>query len=420
MGELLVFHRDSLVGRLRPLAGGQASFEYDPGWLDGPESFAISASLPLSPGPQDDAAARAFFANLLPEGPVREAVCRQLGLSVSNDFALLEAVGGECAGALTILPESAPAPDGALGRYERLEGSAIAAMARRFSVLAEVTAERAPRLSLAGAQDKLPVRVDEGGALYLPMCGAPSTHILKVPSRGFKHVPANEGLVTALGRALSLRVVDIDLRRLEDVEVALVRRYDRALADDGETVTRLHQEDLCQALGLLPSTKYEGEGGPSFVDAIDLVRRRSSEPLVDARELIRWLAFTLLVGNADGHGKNLSLLADPGAGSWRLAPFYDLVCTRAYPRLGRHLAMSVGGERDPGLVGRAHWDALARAIRVGPRLVHKEVTEMAETIPRLFEDVAAAHVARHGNTPAIALLRGPLKRQCRRSLQLMR
>jgi serine/threonine-protein kinase HipA len=420
MGELLVFHQTSLVGRLRSLASGRVSFEYDAGWLDMEGSFAISMSLPLATGAREDTAAQAFFANLLPEGSVREAVARQLGLSASNDFAMLEAVGGECAGALTILPVSAPRPNGSAGSYERLEPSAIAEMARRYSVLAEVTGTRGPRLSLAGAQDKLPVRLDDAGEVYLPLSGAPSTHILKVPSRDFKHLPANEVLTTELARALSLRTSHVELLRFGDVEVAVVQRYDRVVADLGETITRLHQEDLCQALGLLHSTKYEQEGGPTFAAVIDLVRRRSTEPLVDTRELIRWIAFVLLSGNADGHGKNLSLLYGPEGRTSRLAPFYDLVCTRAYPRIDRFLAMSIGGERDPGLIGRHHWEALARGVGVGRRLVLREVEEMAETMPTAFDLVSADHAATHGEIPAMQLIREAIRTQCRRSLQLLR
>ncbi|MEW6744081.1 MAG: type II toxin-antitoxin system HipA family toxin [Planctomycetota bacterium] len=417
--RLRVFFGDRLVGELHPLGGGRLAFEYSGSWLEDERSFAISMSLPLAPGRNSGQPAQAFFANLLPEGQLREAVARQLGLSASNDYALLEAIGGECAGALTILPEGA-SPDPSGGSYERLAPDAIAQMARRYAVLAEVTGRRAPRLSLAGAQDKLPVRLDKQGGFWLPVGGAPSTHILKVPSRDFKHLPANEALITALGGALSLAVVDVELIRIEEVEIAVVGRYDRVVADDGKTITRLHQEDLCQALGLLPGTKYEQEGGPGFADVMRVVRNRSTEPLADAQQLLSWIAFVLLAGNCDGHGKNLSILYSVEGRDTRLAPFYDLVCTRVYPRLDRFLAMGVGGERDPGQIGRAHWEALGRSVGVGHRMVMREVERLATSKPAVFEEVAGKHVAAHGNSPVIQRIRQVIRKQCRRSLELLR
>ena len=297
--RLLVYFDRRLVGAADAGPDGRLTFAYDEAWLGDGEAFAISQSLPLRAGRVRSTAAQAFFANLLPEGAVREAVARQLGLSADNDVALLAALGGDCAGALTILPDPLT-PQELPAEWEPLPDAAIAEMARRYSVLATLTGRRAVRLSLAGAQDKLPVRRDETGGLHLPLNGAPSTHILKVPSRDFKHLPANEVLLTHLARAAGLSTVDIELRVVEDVPVALVRRYDRVV--QGDDVTRLHQEDLCQALGLPPRTKYETEGGPSFADAMRLVRAASDEPLPDAAQLLRWLVFVVLAGDADGHG----------------------------------------------------------------------------------------------------------------------
>lgn len=264
--HLRVWHGDTFVGELRDL-GGRLAFEYAAAWLAAKRSFPLSVSLPLVPGRISDQRAHAFFANLLPEGQLREAVARRLGISVSNDFTLLAAIGGECAGALSILPTSEPI-DRSAESYEPLPPASIAAMARRYCVLPEVNAERGLRLSLAGAQDKLPVRRTEDGALWLPVGGAPSTHVLKVPSRGFKHLPANEVLVTRLARSLGLFTVDAELLQLDGQEVTLVRRYDRIV--HGGRIERLHQEDLCQALGLMPGAKYESEGGPTFVDAMGI------------------------------------------------------------------------------------------------------------------------------------------------------
>ena len=413
--SLGVWHGERLVGTLRRGRGDRLSFEYASPWLDDPHAFAISVSLPLVAGPIEGQAAHAFFANLLPEGQVRVAVARRLGLSASNDFGLLEAIGGECAGALAVLPGSAR-PSGGAAVYESLAPETVAELARRHSVLAELVGTHGARLSLAGAQDKLPVRFDPDGSLWLPLGGAPSTHILKIPSRDFKHLPANEVLVTKLARALALETVEADLLRVAGTEVAVTRRYDRVV--DGAAIVRLHQEDMCQALGLMPGTKYEQEGGPSFTDSLGIVRMCSAEPLIDAVQMLRWLLFALLAGNSDGHGKNVSLVHTRGGGL-RLAPFYDLVCTRVYPRLDRRQAMGIGGERDPGQIGRSQLETLATEADVGKRLVLREVKELATAMPTAFDEVATWYITAHGSTPIIERLRRAIRDQCRRTLRLL-
>jgi serine/threonine-protein kinase HipA len=285
-----------------------------------------------------------------------------------------------------------------------------------------VTGSHRPRLSLAGVQDKLPVRRDDDGSLWLPVGGAPSTHILKVPSRDFKHLPANEALVTRLAHRASLVAVDVELVSMEGVQIAVVQRYDRRRQDGA--VVRLHQEDLCQALGLMPGTKYEHEGGPSFADAMSLVRSISTDPLRDAQQLLRWLCFCLLVGNADGHGKNLSLLYEVGGdadsiGGLRLAPFYDLVCTRAYPNIDRRCAMGIGPQHDPGQISRRHWEGLARAVGVGARVVLQEVEQLAIALPNAVDQIAADQLRAQGESPVIQRVRQVIHKQCRRSLQLL-
>ncbi len=414
--QLLVYHGIRRVGTLTEEYDGRIAFAYAPVWLDDERAFAISVSLPLVPGLDAGRAEHAFFANLLPEGNLREAVARRLGISGSNDFALLRAIGGECAGALTILPcDTAPNPE--IGDYERLEPGTIARMARRYSVLAEVTGQHRPRLSLAGAQDKLPVKLDDDGSVWLPLEGAPSTHILKVPSRDFKHLPANEVLISRLASRLSLVAVEIELLCIEELEIAVVRRYDRTVTDG--VIARLHQEDMCQGLGLMPGRKYEQEGGPGFGDVWSLIRATSSDPLADAVQLLRWLPFVLLAGNADAHGKNLSLLyVRPGVA--RLAPFYDLICTRVYERVDRLLAMRVGGQQDPGLVGLRHWENLAAQVGVGKHLVLREVEKLATEMPTAWEDVVQGYVADYGDSPVIQRIRRAIRKQCRRTLELLR
>ncbi|MEI8256851.1 MAG: HipA domain-containing protein [Deltaproteobacteria bacterium] len=235
-------------------------------------------------------------------------------------------------------------------------------------------------LSLAGAQDKLPVYVD-GEVLWLPTGSAPSSHILKFDNRDFKHLPANELMILRLATAVGLPAVPGTLRRFGKATALLVERYDRV--ERSGALQRLHQEDLCQALGYPAERKYQTEGGPGLARCMEIVRRHSSDPLVDSLLLIRWQLFNAVVGNADGHAKNLALLH--GATGTRLAPFYDLVCTRAYPRLDRRLAMHIGTSADPDALRRADWAAAAADLGVGERFLRDTAREMISAVRDALE-----------------------------------
>lgn len=367
-------------------------FAYAPTWLG--VGFAISRALPLREAPYDAEATR-FFGNLLPEGGVRTAICRRLGLSEGNDFALLRALGRECAGALRIVDAS--------GRREkpsrpRLITTAEVAKWSKGGGYAAAVGEHL-RLSLAGAQDKLGVvLVDD--ALALPAGASPSTHLLKLPNRDFAALPQNEALVLALARRIGMPVAESRLLVGHGPPLLLVTRYDRTPSP----VRRLHQEDLCQALGIDHRRKYETDGGPSFARCVVLVRDHSVQPLPDVRAMLRWLAFCAVVGNRDNHAKNLSLLrAD--AGNWRLAPFYDLVCTTAYPRLAKRLAMAIGSRTDGGNLPRVAWETEARSVGVKPAYLVELVNDVAHAVegalPEVTDDLATQLGDRTPLTPVV-------------------
>ncbi|MEQ9322333.1 MAG: type II toxin-antitoxin system HipA family toxin, partial [Polyangiaceae bacterium] len=314
-----------------------------------------------------DRAGAQFFTNLLPEGATRERICARLKISVGNDFALLRAIGGECAGALSLLPEGEE-PSAEPQPYEALEAERVDELVAGEGEVPLLVGGSATRLSLAGAHDKLPVFVDSR-ELYVPLAHAPSTHILKLPHDRHKHVPQNEALTTWLAEELGFDVPTVALHR----GALLVERYDRRRGRDW-AVTRLHQEDVCQATGRPPNRKYEVEGGPSLAESVELVRRVCRQPLADVRRILRWALFNVLAGNSDAHGKNLSLLYDEPVP--RLAPFYDLVCTRAFPRLSRELAMAFGGESDPDRIGPPQVEALRGQLGLGKRLLPTLLDEL--------------------------------------------
>jgi len=414
---LNVFWGHRLVGRLALDSGeDRMSFTYAASWLTGEQAHPISLSLPLSEATYKGGAAHWFFTNLLPEGPLRQRLARRFGISADNDFALLACLGGECAGALAVVNDNRPPEDKG---YRPLADTDLEALTTPGGdELIELLGSGKARLSLAGAQDKVPVLLDDDGQLHLPLGGAPSSHILKLPNASFRHLCANEVLCSMIAGRCGLAVPEAILIRAGQNEACLVRRFDRLQVSDG-TLARRHQEDLCQALGMPPTRKYETEGGPSFAACLELVRGHSTDPLADARSLLHWQVFNLLCGNADGHAKNIGLLYGE-QGQLSLAPAYDLVCTRAYPTLDRHLAMGIGGQRDPGQVGRKQWEALTGELSLGRRYLPTLVEEMASKIPQHTQEAAAEFKALHGDSPAMEQVLKQVSKQARRTLQLLR
>ncbi|MGE0706143.1 MAG: type II toxin-antitoxin system HipA family toxin, partial [Vicinamibacterales bacterium] len=327
-----------VVGTLQVNQHGQMRFTYAADWLADASRPAISFSLPKQEQPFTQRQCRPFFAGLLPEEAQRQVIAGALGISQGNDFAFLEALGGDVAGALSLWPEGemppAPEPTGAPRPLSDEELVDVLDTLPKRPLLA---GREGLRLSLAGAQTKLPVvLVDDRVALPAP--GQPTTHILKPAIERFPHTTENEALVMTLAAAVGLPVAPVAARNLRGRSYLLVTRYDRHFEANGQA-HRLHQEDFCQALGIVPERRYAAEGGPTFKAGFDLLRRATTVPAVAVLAFLDAAIFNLIVGNADAHGKNFSLLYQTSGVS--LAPFYDLFSTVAYPDLSPSVAMKI-------------------------------------------------------------------------------
>jgi serine/threonine-protein kinase HipA len=214
-----------------------------------------------------------------------------------------------------------------------------------------------------------------------------------------------------LAAAVQIPVVSLHLRQLGANRLTIVERYDRIPDNGGHR--RLHQEDFCQALGINAANKYEKEGGPSLRDCAMIVRRHTAFPLLEIQKLLQWTLFNWMVGNADAHGKNLSLLyaAD---GSIQLAPFYDLVCTRNYKVLARDLAMGIGGTFNPDFIGKPQLAALASDFAVQPRIVLEVFDQLLDAIPQSLDGVVTEWRSCYGSSPILQRLPLVIRKQIRR------
>jgi serine/threonine-protein kinase HipA len=385
MKRLIVYLNGEHVGALGQDRSGLLKFRYSPEWLNQPDALPLSRSLPLRNEPFIGKHARPFFAGILPEESPRRQIAAILGISERNDFAMLERIGGECAGAVSLLPDGAPHPSMGESRIQELSDKELQAIIAELPRRPLMAGKEGVRLSLAGSQDKLPVVIRES-MVALPIGGTPSTHILKPDPERFPGLAAIEFFCMTLAKAIGLNVPPVSIRLIGGKSCIIVQRYDRT-SDQAGAIMRVHQEDFCQALGLPPERKYQQEGGPLLRDCISLLREWSTIPAMDIREFLDGLIFNMLIGNADAHGKNYSMLYRKG--ERRLAPFYDLVCTLAWPELSKIPAMKLGQSDSLEAIAPAHWQNMAQQTRLGWPMLRERIAVLCHKTIDALQDTAA-------------------------------
>jgi serine/threonine-protein kinase HipA len=376
MSALNVYLHDARAGVLERVDGARLRFTYDREWLE-TATTPISLSLPLREEPYSDPECRPFFTGLLPEGEFLRSIARTFHISADNPFTVLQEIGGECAGAVSLVAPGGDPPFASAPDPEWLSEPQLASLLGELPsrpLLAGPEDDEGVRLSLAGTRDKLPILLRDD-RIGITRGRPPSTHIVKVPPRELDGFVANEAYCMALAREVGLSVATAVPVRADDFDALLVERYDRF--QSGSEVRRIHQEDFCQASGRPPEMKYEAEGGPGVAECAGLIRAHGAAPGISLLQFLDALLLNLLIGNADAHSKNYSLLLE-GSGAPRLAPLYDLLSTRAYGRrFGRKLGMKYGGEYRPDRVRGRHLDRLGDDLGIARRGVRSHADAIA-------------------------------------------
>ena len=353
---LQVFLNGRLVGRLHKQASGAIDFTYDDSWLRWQHTFPISVSLPLRESRYLGDRVTAVFDNLLPDNvEIRRRLAERVGAEGDDAYSLLASIGRDCVGALQFLPDGAePDPAG------RVDGTPVSDR-RIATLLADLSlnplgisdADESFRISIAGAQEKTALLFWKN-QWHLPRGSSATTHILK-PAIGvlhngidLTHSVENEHFCMLLVAAFGLPTARTEILSFGTTRVLAVERFDRHWTRD-ERLLRLPQEDLCQALSVPPTRKYQSEGGPGIKEVLQFLKA-SDDPEHDRRLFIKSQILFWLLGATDGHAKNFSIFLHPGGG-FRLTPIYDVMSLEPAFAAGQvkrnrmKLAMSVGQQR---------------------------------------------------------------------------
>ncbi len=396
-------------------------FRYDPSWLDQDGAFPLSLSLPLRSQPYGGDGLTNVLDNLLPDDlRVRQAVARQVGAVRPDVYGLLEAIGRDCVGALQFLPPHEAGwqggqPDGVPISEEEIAELLLSLDVRPLGV----TKDPGFRISVAGAQAKTSLLLLKG-RWYLPRGPTPSTHLLKPPigrsgaAEDLSNGVENEFLCLQLVRALDVPAAVAQIEDFAGTKALVVERFDRERTTSG--IRRRPQEDLCQALGLPSSAKYEADGGPGAIDLLEFLYA-SDEPLLDRERLFRALFVFWLLGATDAHAKNLSVELGPGA-SFRLTPVYDVMSLEPSVRSGGlrqqdyRMAIAIGDNRHHRVndIVPRHFVQTANRAGIDETLAREWMADVAAKVPTAIQAVTPAGHAHEATALLDAIATGMAKR----------
>jgi len=355
--HLNVYLYGQKVGVLSEDSQGRLSFQYGAN-----AKLPISVRMPVRAEPYDSRYAEPFFDNLTPEDVALEIISRKFHVSEDNVFSILEKIGGDCAGAVSLYENDIPNASG--DTPTGFDESEIAHMIDELPDNPLLTGmANAPRLSLAGVQSKFAVYKIDG-----KYCRSddrhPTTHIIKVAHKRYPNLPENELFCMKLAKNI-LGTVDVQLCEAKGRKYLEIERYDRI--SDGNHIKRIHQEDFCQILGVPARRKYQNDGGPKIRDCYNAILKYSSQAAADANKFVNQIVFNYLIGNTDAHAKNFSMLHRDG--HILLSPVYDLISAEIYPEkdISREIAMSINGKGKYRAIGKKDFLALYEQLGLNPK-----------------------------------------------------
>jgi len=396
-----IYVGSSKVGRYFRAADGATSFRYDPDWLSSERAFPISLSMPLSDRVWSGEGATSYFDGLLPDDrTVREKIAAREHADSAGIFDLLAVIGRDCVGALRFVPEGLDPGDPAKMNYRPVSNGEIAT---RIASLATTPLgvnfdDDDFRISIAGVQEKTAfLRFDE--QWQLPLGPTPTSHIFKPAMKqgpygaDFSDTPWNEWLCLTLCSALGLESAKAEVLIFNDKPVIVVERFDRRWQDG--VLYRLPQEDICQALGVPPTRKYQRDGGPGITDILEFLNGAVA-PHEDRLALMKAQIVFWLLAAIDGHAKNFSIFLTPGG--YKLTPLYDVMSAAPYPEFPDKkikLAMSVGDNS----YYRLQQIQLRHFYQTGQKagLREQELDELFSTLGAQINDAIAMAVALAGD-----------------------
>ena len=377
--NLKVLLTDKVIGAVTQRVSGNYRFEYTSEWQRNPRHIPLSRSMPLQQHRHGTRPITNFMWGLLPENErILDEWANRFHVSARNPFALLAAVGEDCPGAVQLV-----LPDVELQRRENVKRLTRTELEARIIALkndpgAGRLAQDTGQFSLAGAQAKTAFcRIKNSWGI--PQGRTPTTHILKPETGRIRHVASNEHFCLELARRLGLPAAISTVEVIADVPVIIVERYDRIRRSQG--VLRVHQEDMCQALGVNPLRKYQSEGGPTIKHIMALLLE-SANPNVDRDRFARAQALNFVIAGTDAHARNYSIVYAPG-GAFRLAPLYDVISDLPYAsnRRKSSLAMGIDGRRLLGEIAPRHWEAMAADVGIEPDRMLGHVRDIIARAP---------------------------------------
>ena len=430
--DLVVLHGQKVAGSMRRDDNGRVWLRYSDDYKFSHNSVPLSVTAPCG-GPDYEYEVTAWIDGLLPDSEsVRDRWRRENGASSADPFALLGTkIGRECAGAFRFCPTSEVASytsdQGETRPISEYEIANWIRRARRDQTDWQLvpTGDISTRhvFSLAGAQPKLPLRLD-GGQWSEPYGREPTTHILKPPVHPeLPDLDVVEHVTTRAAAGLGLAAADTRCEMFDWERTLVTSRYDRLRTRDGDVV-RLHQEDMCQALGLPPSKKYETDGGPGAADIAEMLRRFCRQGPEAVRQFRDALIFNWIMAGTDAHAKNYSLLFGAGPEPV-LAPLYDLISYLPYASdlsgLKRStLSMRIGGGSELRQTDRrGAWAQTSEAMGLPAEETADRIAEMSDGVMGAFTRAVDESPAYVRSSKVLAVFDQNLRRRagrCRDSM----